>query len=534
MRVLLAFIVTLSIATNALSKRPVVDVYQSYIQTIRQKFGSKTHKLYGIPVLHHSLSNSDRFHLIDAGNEPGDTITFAVDAQDMSVVAYLAGDNDSYFFSNAPKFAFDILFPKTNQNLLNFDNSFKSIEIAANTTREATPLGLKPSNAAIANLFHYDPVLAPVSFLIVFQMVFESAKFKFIEQRIVNSITNGEAFTPDLAMLSLEDNWSELSLEIQASNSLQGLFGSSVTLYNSKNEAVEVDSIYYPLILSNLALQLYHCNIQDYIKMPTATVADHQNPRCYVKERTVRISGQDGLCADVARDGSHVISSPCGQQANQQWTFHRDHTIRSSDKCLIPNKSKANPLAVIQNCNKVSQEDATWDVSISGTIMNPAYDLVLTSKNGINDNSLSMKKNKYCGNQGWRVGNYVEPIIASIIGVKQMCLEATEENTNIWLEECVKNKIEQSWAVFSDGSIRVNNDHSLCMTASSIESKQRIVIAKCNGLASQRWVLKADGTISTPKYEGLVMDVAQSNVDLKEIVLYPRSDLVSQHWVALY
>lgn len=115
-----------------------------------------------------------------------------------------------------------------------------------------------------------------------------------------------------------------------------------------------------------------------------------------------------------------------------------------------------------------------------------------------------------------------------------MCLEAKDENTNIWLEECVKNKNEQSWAVYSDGSIRVSNNPSLCVTASSIESNQVIVILRCNGLASQRWVFKVDGTISPAKNESLAMDVAQNNVDLKRIVLYPRHGLVSQQWTVFY
>ncbi|XP_038884532.1 seed lectin-like [Benincasa hispida] len=528
MRVLVALIIALCIAIDGITaaKTPISDRYKTYIQNVRQKFASQTHKqLYGIPMLQHSLSNSDRFLLIDTANVAGDTITLAVDAQDMSVVAYLAGDNDSYFFSNAPLFTFDILFPNTHQTLLSYDNTFESIENAANTTRQAIPLGLNPSNSAISNLFHYRPDLAAVSFLVVFQMIFEAAKFKFIEQTIVNCIKNGESFTPNLAIVSLEDNWSQLSLQIQSSTSLQGLFGSSVMLHNSKNEAIEVDSIYFPIILNNLALQLYHCNTQDYIKLPSLV----ENSRCYVEEHTTRISGRDGLCADVA-DGSHVISFPCRQQANQQWTFYSDRTIRSLGKCLIPSKSSSNPLAVIYDCSKVSQQDATWEVSLSGTIMNTYNDSVLTSNNG---STLTMEDNAYDGNQGWRVGNFVDPIVTSIIGVKEMCLEATEGNTNIWLEECVKDKIEQSWTLYSDGSIRVNNNHSLCVTA-SIHSRQRIVILNCNGLATQRWVFKADGTISTPKDDGLVMDVAQNDVDLKRIVLYPRHGGVNQQWVVFY
>lgn len=546
MRGLVAFIVALCLATDGiyagnanlhLTKRPVVDVYKSFIQNLRQQFGSKTHKLYGIPVLQHSLSNSDRFYFVDTGNVAGDTITLAVDAEDMSVVAYLAGDDDSYFFANAPQLAFDILFSNTHKTILSFNNTFQSIEIAANTTRQVTPLGLQSTNSAISNLFHYNPHLAPVSFLIIFQMIFEAAKFKFIEQAVVNSIINGESFTPNLAIVSLEDNWSELSLQIQASSSLQGLFGSSVMLYNSRNEVIEVDSIYYPIILPNLALQLYHCNTQDYIQMPGVVRPD--NSRCYVEERTTWISGRDGLCADVAHalsdDHSRVILFPCGEQVNQQWTFHSDHTIRSLGKCLIPSKSiSGNPLAVIYNCSKITKEDATWEVSISGTIMNSAYDLVLTSNNASKSSNLTMENNIYGGSQGWRVGNYVDPIITSIIGVKQMCLEAKDENTNIWLEECVKNKNEQSWAVYSDGSIRVSNNPSLCVTASSIESNQVIVILRCNGLASQRWVFKVDGTISPAKNESLAMDVAQNNVDLKRIVLYPRHGLVSQQWTVFY
>nr|4HR6_B Chain B, LECTIN [Trichosanthes anguina] len=204
----------------------------------------------------------NRFYLLTLTSNKDESITLAIDVEDMVAVAYQpAGSHESYFFLNAPQLAFHTLFTDTHQNVLNFDNTFKSLENAAGTTRQTIVLGVDPLDFAISNLFNADPKLLPLSFLVIIQMVLEASKFRFIEQSVAYSFKNEKTFIPDLAIVSLEDNWSEISLQIQASTSLQGLFGSVVELYNSNNELIEVDSIYYPIILANVALQLYHCQV---------------------------------------------------------------------------------------------------------------------------------------------------------------------------------------------------------------------------------------------------------------------------------
>nr|5Y42_C Chain C, Seed lectin [Trichosanthes anguina]5Y42_F Chain F, Seed lectin [Trichosanthes anguina]5Y97_C Chain C, Seed lectin [Trichosanthes anguina] len=262
---------------------------------------------------------------------------------------------------------------------------------------------------------------------------------------------------------------------------------------------------------------------------------------CLVETRTTRISGRDALCVDVAgaltSDGSRLILYPCGQQVNQKWTFHSDGTVRSLGKCLATNNSKFGNLVVIYDCSKLAAEDISWDVSVGGTIMNPNYeDLALTSNKATRSTNLTMEVNTYSASQGWRVGNYVQPIIGSIVGLDDMCLEATDGNTNMWLEECVPNQREQSWALYSDGTIRVDDNRELCVTASSstYDNWKVITILNCDGSNNQRWVFLADGSISTPGNQRLAMDVARSDVDLKKIILHrPHGDL-NQQWVLFY
>nr|4Z8S_B Chain B, rRNA N-glycosidase [Momordica charantia]4Z9W_B Chain B, rRNA N-glycosidase [Momordica charantia]4ZBV_B Chain B, rRNA N-glycosidase [Momordica charantia]4ZFU_B Chain B, rRNA N-glycosidase [Momordica charantia]4ZFW_B Chain B, rRNA N-glycosidase [Momordica charantia]4ZFY_B Chain B, rRNA N-glycosidase [Momordica charantia]4ZGR_B Chain B, rRNA N-glycosidase [Momordica charantia]4ZLB_B Chain B, rRNA N-glycosidase [Momordica charantia] len=261
------------------------------------------------------------------------------------------------------------------------------------------------------------------------------------------------------------------------------------------------------------------------------------NEQCSPQQRTTRISGRDGLCVDVygalTADGSRVILYPCGQQQNQQWTFYPDNTIRSLGKCLATSALSSGSNVVITNCDYLRYDDG-WMVSSSGTMMNKSSHLVLTANAATSRTNLTGENNVFAAKQAWRIGNYVEPIVTTIIGLRHMCLEATDNDTNVWLESCVKNKTKQYWALYSDDTIRVNNNRNLCVSSSTDSSSKLIVIRRCDGSINQRWVFTPQGTISNPGYEA-VMDVAQNDVYLKKIVLSSATDKGNgQQWTVFY
>lgn len=528
-------IVFLSLAAHSIdgshlslsSSNSVVDSYKNFINAMRQQLTNNSSKLYDIPILKNSLPSTQRFTTINLNNQNNETIDLAIDMVNLGVVGYRS-NNTSYIFFDAPRVSFDILFPSTCRVLIRFNSDYESIENASGTHRLETLLGFDPLNSAISNLFHYRQESIPKSFLVILQMVLEGVKFKFIEQSVINSFKYGYNFKPSLAFVGLEDNWAKLSSQIQASPSLQGLFNESIKLYDSNGGIIEVDSIYYPIIITNIALQLFQCNVStNFIRM---IVGDS----CFVQTRTSSISGREGFCIDATRellkDGSHVILYPCGPQLNKKWAFQSDGTIQYSNMCLTFNDEH---YVVIYNCSKVEPSTIRWNISIDGTISNPSSGLVLTANASTRSTILTVEVNKYTTGQGWRVGNYVKPIISSIIGMEEMCLEATNNYTNMWLENCVKNKEEQYWAVYSDGSIRVNKNHNLCVSSPSDFSPGLITIVECNGTSNQRWNFMADATILNPK-TGMVMDVEVAKVSRKRIIVYHKNGRRNQQWTLIY
>ncbi|KAG7013862.1 hypothetical protein SDJN02_24031, partial [Cucurbita argyrosperma subsp. argyrosperma] len=505
------------------------DSYKSFIQQLRQYFTINTSILYDIPILKHSVPPSQRFLTINLDNPYGEDIFVAVDVLTLRPVGYRSNDT-SYVFFDAPRVAFETVFPSTCRVLLGFNSDFESIENAAATSRLDTLLGLAPFESAVSDLFHYRRDSVPTSFLVIIQMLLEATKFKFIEQSVVNSLKNGVPFKPTLAILSLQDNWAKLSLQIQASSSLQGLFGEPIELYDSNHRIIQVDSIYYPIIIANMALQLYQCNIgTNFIRMPSVG-----GDPCYVQTRTARISGLDGFCVEAQNkgwsDGNPVILSPCGEKLTQRWSFQSDGRIGYSGKCLSFNLSS---YVVTYNCSEGAAGSIRWKVSVEGMISNPNSDLVLTANASRRSAMLTAEPNAKTLGQSWRVGNYVWPIVGSIIGLEETCLESMDNNAKVWLEKCVEKKAEQYWAVYSDGSIRVNSSRNFCVSAASDSPGGLITITNCNGSSKQRWVFMADATILNPK-SGLVMEVEGSQVSRNKIILYPIKGRSSQQWTLFY
>uniref|UniRef100_A0A9I9E5S2 Ribosome-inactivating protein n=2 Tax=Cucumis melo TaxID=3656 RepID=A0A9I9E5S2_CUCME len=539
MRSLMFYIVVLlSLATstiegNSLSlslsnSKSKANNYKTFVQVLRHSIIENTSQLYGIPILKTSFPPSQRFFTFSLANVIDETITLALDKVNLEVVGYLS-NNTSYMFLDAPIEAFQVVFPSTCRVIIDFYSDYKSIEIAANTTRFETLLGFDPIDVAISTLFHYRQDSVPNAFLVILQMVIEGMKFKFIEQSVFMNIKYGYNFKPSLAFVSLQDNWVKLSSQIQVSPSLQGIFGEVIQLYDSNDKIIQVDAIDYPIIIPNIAMQLHHhCNVSKKIIKMTV-----QNDPCNVQSRTTHIIGRAGLCVDVenrlSNDGSPLILYPCRQQMNQRWTFQRDGTIQSLGKCLTFNDTN---FVLIYDCSKVEPSVIKWKVSVDGTISNPSSGLVLTANSPARTTKLKMEANQQTIGQCWRVGNYINPIVGSIIGLDGVCLVATNNNTNIELDDCAKNKSEQYWALYGDGTIRVNSSRNLCvsLTSSDCTPGRIITVLMCNGSSSQRWNFQADGSIINPKC-GMAIDVDTRWYD---IILYPKTGEYTQQWSLFY
>nr|Q41358.1 RecName: Full=Ribosome-inactivating protein SNAI; AltName: Full=Agglutinin I; Contains: RecName: Full=SNAI-A chain; AltName: Full=rRNA N-glycosidase; Contains: RecName: Full=Linker peptide; Contains: RecName: Full=SNAI-B chain; Contains: RecName: Full=TrSNAI; Flags: Precursor [Sambucus nigra]AAC49158.1 lectin precursor [Sambucus nigra]prf//2206328A NeuAc-gal/GalNAc-binding lectin [Sambucus nigra] len=520
------------------------DTYEPFLRALQEKVILGNHTAFDLPVLNpeSQVSDSNRFVLVPLTNPSGDTVTLAIDVVNLYVVAF-SSNGKSYFFSGSTAVQRDNLFVDTTQEELNFTGNYTSLERQVGFGRVYIPLGPKSLDQAISSLRTYtltagDTKPLARGLLVVIQMVSEAARFRYIELRIRTSITDASEFTPDLLMLSMENNWSSMSSEIQQAQP-GGIFAGVVQLRDERNNSIEVTNFRRLFELTYIAVLLYGCapvtsssysnNAIDaqIIKMPVFRGGEYEKV-CSVVEVTRRISGWDGLCVDVRYghyiDGNPVQLRPCGNECNQLWTFRTDGTIRWLGKCLTASSS-----VMIYDCNTVPPEATKWVVSIDGTITNPHSGLVLTAPQAAEGTALSLENNIHAARQGWTVGD-VEPLVTFIVGYKQMCLRENGENNFVWLEDCVLNRVQQEWALYGDGTIRVNSNRSLCVTSEDHEPSDLIVILKCEGSGNQRWVFNTNGTISNPNAK-LLMDVAQRDVSLRKIILYRPTGNPNQQWI---
>nr|AAN86131.1 dimeric lectin SNAld precursor [Sambucus nigra] len=243
---------------------------------------------------------------------------------------------------------------------------------------------------------------------------------------------------------------------------------------------------------------------------------------------TRHIIGRDGLCVD-ARTGCDIQLWPCGSQTSQQWTFYEDGTIRSMGKCMTANGFNSGSYIMIFDCSSATEDATKWDVTIDGSIINLSSVLVMTSPSRASGTALVLDNNILAASQGWTVSNGVQPNVTLIVGYNNMCLKANGENNKVWMENCVSTSVQQQWVLFGDRTIRVNSNRDLCLTSSGHVSKDIIISFKCQGLLTQRWFFKSDGSIVNPNTT-LVMDVKGSDVSLREIIIFPATGNPNQKW----
>nr|AAC49672.1 precursor ribosome inactivating protein [Sambucus nigra] len=515
--------------------------YRNFLGELQDLVTRKSYTSLDLPVLKPQVPVENRFVLARLTNPSGDTVTLAIDVVNLYVVAFSANGR-SYFFKESTDIEKKNLFVDTKQENLKFTGNYNSLEQQAGDRRESIPLGPNSLAQAISSLSRYsggDAKSLAKALLVVIQMVSEAARFRYIELRIWTSVTDAIDFTPDPLMLSMENKWSYMSKEIQGAT-VGGTFAHVVQLQDQGNNPINVTNFRRLFQLTYIAVLLYGCApvtstsysnnaiAAQIIRMPVFRVGDDE--KCTVVDVTRRISGRDGLCVDVrdglAKDGNPVQLLSCGQQSSQQWTFRTDGTIRSLGKCLTNSGDSSGNYAMIYNCDTAIRDATKWVLSIDGTITHRLSGLVLTAPQAAQGTTLLLQKNIHAASQGWIVGNVV-PLVTFIVGYNQMCLRANTQNNPLWLEDCVLNRREQMWALYGDGTIRVNSDRSLCVSHSSSDL---IIILKCQGSSNQRWVFNTNGTISNPNAK-LVMEVRQSDVSLRQIIIYHPTGNLNQQWI---
>ncbi|XP_027347553.1 abrin-a-like [Abrus precatorius] len=511
--------------------------YKQFIDALRGRLmGGLIHE---IPVLRDptSVEERHRYITVELSNSDTESIEVGIDVTNAYVVAYRAG-TESYFLRDAPASASTYLFTGTNYHSLPFNGTYGDLDRWSDQTREQTYLGLEALRHGISFLRGgaNDNEERAHIMIVIIQMVAEAARFRYIANRVGVSIRTGTAFQPDLAMLSLENNWDNLSGGVQ--QSVQDTFPNAVTLRSITDRPVIVDSFSHPTV-AVLALMLFICNPPNANQSPLLIRSIvEKSDTCSPIEPTVRIGGRDGMCVDVSNNaynnGNSIIMWKCKDQLeeNQLWTLKRDKTIRSKGKCLTTYGYAPGNYVMIYDCNSAVLEATYWEIWDNGTIINPRSGLVLSAESSSMGGTLTVQTNDYRMRQGWRTGNDTSPFVTSIVGYLDLCMEA--HGSKVWVADCDSNKKEQQWALYPDGSIRPVQSTNNCLTSGAHDQGVTIVIMGCsNAWASQRWVFKNDGTIYS-LFDDMVMDVRQSNPSLKEIILWPYTGKPNQIWLTAF
>ncbi|XP_028080438.1 nigrin b-like [Camellia sinensis] len=188
--------------------------YRDFIGELREIVSRGTRTVDGLPVLNpeSKVLVGNRFVLVRLIN--GDTVTLAIDVVNLYVVAFSGANNKSYFFKDATTLQLKNLFVDTKQTKLSYTSNYDILE-KQSKKRDQLPLGPTPLADAITRLWNGRSVAEPL--LVVIQMVSEVARFKRIEEQVRKSITGRNTFTPKGLIVSMENEWSPMSKQVQLS-----------------------------------------------------------------------------------------------------------------------------------------------------------------------------------------------------------------------------------------------------------------------------------------------------------------------------
>ncbi|XP_023547652.1 putative ribosome-inactivating protein [Cucurbita pepo subsp. pepo] len=232
--------------------------YSKFITSLRNALPNAG-KVYNIPLLLPTLKGSARYTLMKLSNYEEKTITVAIDVTNVYIMGYLVNTTSYFFNEPAAQLASEFVFQDTKHILLPYSGNYQKLQIAADKDRDSIPLGFLALDTAISALYHYDTKAAPAAFLVLIQTTAEASRFKYIEKQIIDRIGRNEV--PSLAAISLENEWSLLSKQIQIANSNNGTFQTPVKLINDKGLSVEVTNVSSLVVTNNIKLLLNKQNV---------------------------------------------------------------------------------------------------------------------------------------------------------------------------------------------------------------------------------------------------------------------------------
>nr|Q9FRX4.1 RecName: Full=Putative ribosome-inactivating protein; AltName: Full=rRNA N-glycosidase; Flags: Precursor [Cucumis ficifolius]BAB19677.1 unnamed protein product [Cucumis ficifolius] len=235
--------------------------YSKFITSMRNALPNAG-DIYNIPLLVPSISGSRRYILMQLSNYEGNTITMAVDVTNVYIMGYLVNGTSYFFNETDAQLASKFVFQGTKSITLPYSGNYQKLQSVARKERDSIPLGFMALDSAISTLYYYDSRSAPIAFLVLIQTTAEAARYKYIEKQIIDRISVSKV--PDLAAISLENEWSLLSKQIQIAKSNNGQFQTPVKIINDKGILTEVTNVSSLVVTKNIMLLLNKLNIASF------------------------------------------------------------------------------------------------------------------------------------------------------------------------------------------------------------------------------------------------------------------------------
>ncbi|WOK96096.1 ribosome inactivating protein Euserratin 2 precursor [Canna indica] len=190
---------------------------------------------YGFPILceKSKVLQGKEYVLVevnDARTENRVTVTLVISVVNLYLIGYKAAST-AYFFKGEYENVKDNknLFPNTQRIKLNFDGSYTAL----GDSRSDLPIGIPALGNAIAKLHRYGEkgVSIKPSLIVVIETISEAARFRRIQDEITGEIT--QSIKPSLLSIAYENNWGDLSTQIQKADPKTKKFEKAIELYGN-------------------------------------------------------------------------------------------------------------------------------------------------------------------------------------------------------------------------------------------------------------------------------------------------------------
>ncbi|KMT02564.1 hypothetical protein BVRB_9g202510 [Beta vulgaris subsp. vulgaris] len=228
-------------------------IYSKLLSDVRDIVKDPTLK-YGntsLPVIA-APSNPPKYLLVDIKTPEGPTITFALNKNDLYLDAYLdqfEGKYRAHFFTNSPDTAKKSLFPEAkgeNRLDMHYANTYDAIEGKAEAKRSNLVLGIEPLRVFVNYVYGLkvdkkkgvNPKEAKLM-LVFIQMVSEAARFKYIEDMILDHFDR--PIIPNPKATRLENRWGKISEGIK--DSTNGVISPELDLLDAQGEEWKVSKV---------------------------------------------------------------------------------------------------------------------------------------------------------------------------------------------------------------------------------------------------------------------------------------------------